>query len=372
MFLIAGLIYLSYGTRVIGGILILALVMFDVAQKRRLTVFSVGVSLAVAALIIIQASTLSSAGGGYLNWIQDNMKGGLIGVLLENGFTYAVGLAGIWENGYNRWIKYGLHLFIGMLALIGLAHRFHQGPKVHEWFFLLYILALFVIPAPGFRYLIPIVPLYILYAVLGAQQVSAMPATPVLRYTAVAAAAVITLSYVAKFSTMEYGRLSSGVGTPESKELFQFVRQQTEPDSVIIFRKPRALALFSDRKASVYPKPSPPISSWDDAAWKYFRDIDARYLILAASWHADGASERRENEWITQFVERYSERCERIFANRDFTVYRLRTSDNTHSIRTSAMAGAGPIRHAYLYLLQQAEDADQPHATGSPRRHLVS
>jgi hypothetical protein len=152
------------------------------------------------------------------------------------------------------------------------------------------------------------------------------------QYAPIIVAGALVLSYSSKYTTLDFGPIREGIDRKESKELFQFVRAHTHPDDIIIFRKPRALALLTDRRASIYPRPSDISSTSDGTAWNYFHDIRARYLIVGTTaWGRNPGIIQGiwwERQWEQQFVERYKECFEEVFSNADFTVYKIVLKDS--------------------------------------------
>ena len=123
------------------------------------------------------------------------------------------------------------------------------------------------------------------YVVIGAKEVSSPVNSRNLQYAPLVLALAAGLAYTGKFTTLDYGAISEGVGRVESQELFQYIREKTQPTDVLVFRKPRALALFTGRRVSIFPKPTENPLLWDGTAWNYFRDIGARYLVVAVARH---------------------------------------------------------------------------------------
>lgn len=119
-------------------------------------------------------------------------------------------------------------------------------------------------------------------------------------------------SYGASYSTRELGPLSEGVGTTASAELFTLVSTQSAADDVLIFRRPRALALFTGRRASVYHTVRD-----DGELLAYMDGIGARYLVTGPEPADDGG-------FLREFAERHPERFERVLTNADYRVYGAR------------------------------------------------
>lgn len=107
----------------------------------------------------------------------------------------------------------------------------------------------------GLRFLYPILPLGLLIAADGwqalAEKLSARVA-PFVRWTGLGAAgALIVLSLAVStqsgISNLQNGRDINGPFDPLSLEMFAFIREQTPPESVIVFFRPRVMRLLTER-----------------------------------------------------------------------------------------------------------------------------
>jgi hypothetical protein len=119
-------------------------------------------------------------------------------------------------------------------------------------------------------------------------------------------------AYTARYASLNRGPLDSGIETAKSAELFQYVRDRTGRDDVFIFRRPRALVLMTDRRASAYEQQPPR----DEELWSYFRRINARYVIASPLFEEDRAT-------LMPLLARRSEVIRGVFDNGDFQIYEL-------------------------------------------------
>ncbi len=126
--------------------------------------------------------------------------------------------------------------------------------------FLSYIALTFVLfiswpETQGLRFIFPILPLFLLIAAEGLKfglEKSSVKILPVFRWASIGAAGtliVLSLIVSAKigWGNLQNGRDINGPFDSVSNEMFDFVREQTPANSVIIFFKPRAMRLFTDR-----------------------------------------------------------------------------------------------------------------------------
>jgi hypothetical protein len=119
-------------------------------------------------------------------------------------------------------------------------------------------------------------------------------------------------SYAGKYLTYSPEAIVRGVESPESRELFAFVR--TSPrDSLFVFHKPRPLALFTGRRSVIY--------YWDpdvNRHWEYLTGIGATHIIVPKYIPVS-----RHTRFFMDMVDHYRDDLEIDFENRDFVVYRI-------------------------------------------------
>jgi hypothetical protein len=163
----------------------------------------------------------------------------------------------------------------------------------------------------GTRYLIPALPLYLFYAFLGMKAVSRQQRIEGLIFTTVLVAIVVT--YAAQYSRLDFGTIREGMARSETQQFFEYVRQRTRVDDIFIFRKPRALALFTGRSASAWHQPQD-----DQNLWNYIEQIRATHLVVGPKY-----LEPADREYLQRFIDRYRYRLQEVYTNADFKVYKI-------------------------------------------------
>ena len=168
----------------------------------------------------------------------------------------------------------------------------------------------------GIRFLIPLIPFYFYYGLLGIQEMDAAVERRWGRKHLVLATllAGVGVSYAGRYSTLSFGPLAEGISKRESVQLFEFVRDSTAPTDVLVFSRPRALALFTGRRVSGGYRPGDPCE-----LWRYLREIGASYLVTGPEpevWNTDAV-------YLRQFVSRFGRTFRPVMTNRDFGVYRI-------------------------------------------------
>jgi len=272
---VAALVYFCYGTRTIGGVLVPALAILAAIYWKR-GGQRLGWAVAIALVpCFIQYILLAR----YLNY-GDQLRlspATEIRVILDNVSTYSWHLATFWANPYAKWLRDLLFVAATLLASLAYFRRLRDRPRIYEIFLPLYLGVVILYPySGGFRYLIPVAPLYIFYALEGVDALSHLLKHRARIAVLVVLAALTAGSYGAEFGRAQFGAFHESADSKESAELFSFIRSYTAPNDVFVFQKPRTLALFTGRNASVYPA-----ARTRADFCRYFRVIGATYMIKA-------------------------------------------------------------------------------------------
>jgi hypothetical protein len=315
-FALAGLVvYLSFSTRTLGALVIPAMWAQELISKRRISRPVLLATLVFASLAVLQSLFLHSD-RHYL----DQFNAGPM-VLVHNAMGYLIRLTTFWHNGFLKVPSLGLFGLVTFLAVLGYVDRLRRRVTVCEAFAAIYLVVILLWPSyQGERYLYPIVPLYLFYAFGGLEHRWIAGRARLRRAVVATLALAIGLTYAARLAGSERGPLAEGVAKRESAELFDYVHRTTSDQDVLVFIKPRALALFTQRKASVYHQPDS-----DQKLWEYFRQIGATRLVVAENDEAFKNVEEPERlAFLRAFAKRNRERLESVYANRDFTVYKIK------------------------------------------------
>src|SRR5271168_2872092 len=240
--LLSVLLYCSYGTRTIGIVLLAALVLADLAKFRRPSRFMMAVVTATAILILAQTLFISSP-TGYVSAFHFSLR-----TTLVNASYYAKTLSYVWQNGFSKKLQIIFALFFTALAAISFARNLWKERAAREIYLLGYVGILLVWNAEiGLRGLVPILPLYIAYGVEEFGRII----EPLGMVTRRAAMTVLVLfcgmTFSAEIRRESHQQHEPNVHDAAAQELFSFLQTNTEPSEVLIFPKPRSLALFTNR-----------------------------------------------------------------------------------------------------------------------------
>ncbi len=310
---------------------------------------------------------LPGIGGGYARQLQPSLQ-----EITLNMFWRFKALVFYWDNDYSKLLRN----VGGLLLLIPAAWGFLQNnipskrlpkpsrpttasgaatgakPSFLGLAVLGYLGVLAIWTADDKRYLVPLFPAFVFYVLLaidslathGGKIAQGKGDSPIFVDTKIGtvpkigpsiARAVFSLfllfvvvSYAGFYFVTPYGPMKDGVESPAAVELFSFLREKTSPHETCIFSKPRALALYAERRASAYP-----LGEDEKQFWQYADSIDATLIIVGVGQkpREPGTIERvfvdAPPSRAAQGVARKSALPE-IYRNSAFRVYRLAKAKN--------------------------------------------
>ena len=315
--------YLAYGTREIGVVLLLTLVCYEIVALRRLT-WTVLVAVAVFLVLALLQKDLMTAAP-----IHPELHARLAAMAAGEGrkevehisifrfdpvhiarqvLRYGESIKDFWPGGYPAsWVA---ALLVTLLAVIGYARRLWLRISALEIYTAGYLAVILLFGGfQGIRYLLPVLPLYLYYAFAGMQ----FSAKCLDRRFAVVLFAVILFCagdvYLREYRKQDFSVVVGGISTPDAVAMFDYINTTTGPGDIIVFRKPRVMALLTNRDSSVYPP-------------NYNPPLLLRYLdVLGADYVVTGRFEM-DDRTLKPVIGEYPNRFEPVFSSGDFTVYR--------------------------------------------------
>lgn len=150
-----------------------------------------------------------------------------------------------------RFIYYGLVIFF----FIGTWVHYREDMLL-ILFFIAWMIVLITWPYwQGPRFIFPLLPIFIYFTFQGMKFVlSKLPASSmqigqsiVYGFWSVMAILFLVNSSLNAYTNLQAGREINGPYDPLSKEVYQYIKEETPEDSVVIFFKPRAMRLMTDR-----------------------------------------------------------------------------------------------------------------------------
>ena len=309
-YLVTGLlIYLACGTRSVGLTLLPVAFLFSLLQNKKITT-SLVVTLCVALLLIAVQSLLIHQTGAYFDQFPKSLSG-LISTIWKSIGYYLALFVGIFSIK-NFTIDCIVFLIMVEGFVLGLIIHVKKGISSFDLFFLIYLTLLLVWPSfQNWRFLVPIIPLYFLYIIegfdrlFGSIQLSWVRKT--LPYILLSSLIIFYAStYIAAFP-----RPISDIEKKETQEIFQFIRTETNSDDVILFFKPRVLALFTQRKSVAMAVPAP---NGDTLA--RMKELGVSIVILRLNHAIEYQPE------LSQLISTHPGNFQLLFENPEFRVFR--------------------------------------------------
>lgn len=304
-------IFAAFATRNVGLALFFVLPALDLIRFRRVTLFSI-VAVGAAAVPSVIVGLLLRTTSGYAHlftltpaWIA------------HSTLYFAKNFAGFWWSFSPTWPGYFVLALVAILAVRGLYIAITSGVGPVECFIPVYLCIILPYFAPGFiPYLVPLFPFLIAYALMGLHDFAARSR----QYIPVAVASItaVAVLFGASYARSDWGPIREGIGDSEFIAVCNFINRQTKRTDVIVFRKPRLMALLTEHPSTVYPMhldrdPTPA------EIWAYLEKIQAAYVIATnlsdPQFATDVVLDRALREHASQVAS--------VYRNGHFTIYRL-------------------------------------------------
>jgi len=207
-----------------------------------------------------------------------------------------------------------LSSFVLVFFIIGLVKKLGTQISFIEVLFLLYISVLLVYPYRhgGFRFLLPVAPFVLYYAVYGINRSGFNKVYK--KFTLVNLILILILiSFInpAIRIIKNQGNIVDGPQKPESVEVFKFIRDEMPENTVIGFFKPRVLAYYTERY-------SVSLENIDNVEQLFI--ALKKFNVLYILFH------RKFGRLAEEFVHIDSINPEVLFVNSDFELIKIKTN----------------------------------------------
>lgn len=294
---------LTCGTRIIGFIFIPSLFVYEIIKFKKLSrFFAVVVGLFVL-FVLIETVFFR---GDFSYFDQFYIKFSNICWLAK---LYLRSLFDFWRNGYSKIFGWLLFISISGLVVIGYLEKIKNKMTLREIFLILYLACIIIWPSyQGKRFLLPIIPLYLFYMFAGFEKIKFSQSKKIKYLLLAVLVGAIFFSYISWYLKANFTSIRQGFAKNKATALFDYIKKATDKNDVFIFRKPRVLALFAERSASVYHKPKS-----DGELWDYFNKIGADYIVTGPF----------DEPFFQFFVEKFKNNLKEVYANPAFKVYRI-------------------------------------------------
>jgi hypothetical protein len=335
--------YLAYGVRSLGLPLMPALVMSDVIRHRRISLTTL-IAAVVFGIFYLTQNAILETDQSYLDSYKHVMGGSA--ELVDNvdapeaepvdisrtisrameqlkisATFYHQNMNSFWFNGINVTLQDVVYVAMGVLAIIGFLGFVIRNPSTADYVLMVYGGILFLVPFYQGRYMLPLIPLYLLYIYRGGEilfvrDLFAVKSRSMLKIVIpVSITVVILLTYLGSYSTRDFGDFTKGVEVKESVEIFDFIRTSVPEDGLVVFRKPRTLALYTGRRSMRYH-----IGTNQSEFWNSLAEVGATHILVANR----GRGIIEEHEFLV-WIDESQNRLSLIFENADFRLFRINT-----------------------------------------------
>ncbi|MGO9097427.1 MAG: hypothetical protein ACLQGV_19680 [Bryobacteraceae bacterium] len=278
------------------GLTLGAAVLLTEFWRRRLTPYLAGAGLAFAAVVLLLGS-VSPSGLDYLRMFHPSL-----GTVKANVVEYVRYFALLYY-GVPKAAQYFLFFGATGLSVAG-AWRLRGSAGLVLIVYAAICLGLLAIwpAASGLRYIVSLIPLYLFFAIMGADWLRGW-----WRYGVHAVAAVTMICGAAHFANLARGPISGGVRQPEFQALASFLRQRAAKPDLVVFWNPRVLVLYTGGSATTY---APKLDA--ERNWEEFLRMGVRYIAVKKSYSDDKV--------LRSVLAAHSASVERVYENAGYLV----------------------------------------------------
>ena len=299
------LLMLCYLSRVTGLAIIGAFAINEFWRARRLRLFGMIAILLTAAGMIVYTRMASHAAQQYNSQFPFQPR-----AYVDHALFYLRTPAALWADA-PALLRYTLATATLGLSLVGAMQQFRQ-PTVAELYVALWIAVLVVYSSENMRYVMPLIPFFSIYSVLGLVYVLSQLRLPDRsRRLVLAVCGIVAVSSTAfNLRAIETGVIGEGVAQKSFVEVCSFLRQQTPADALILSWNPRVFALYTDKASALYPQTGSP--------GDFEARIPHRSPVFLVYYNRD-----LDQQKLTPYLRDAGSRLHLVFENGDFRVYAL-------------------------------------------------
>jgi hypothetical protein len=307
-------IYASFAVRTAGGILLPVLMIYLLLRFRRfrqiprgawIVLITAGLSTAIHLAVTLRESL------SYTDSLP-HQPVAVYHAMFSNGMMY------LWTLHYLFFPPWGGRLLsvlfcvlLGSLCIWGYVSRLRSEPAILEIFAPLYAALIMVVPWGSGRYLIPLIPLGLMYIVCAVRSLPGNGKWNIRTVGTVVVAGGIAGSCLTDYSAKNSSPIGESFGNSDFMSACAFLKHETPAGAVVICKKPRLSTLVSGHRSSVYDP-----DATDEQQLKWFNDCGARYVLTSPAFPGDRTI-------LRPFLERHPNLFRLTFRSGDFEVYKI-------------------------------------------------
>jgi hypothetical protein len=308
----ACLLMLCYLTRATGLALMIGFTGYELWRARRLRRFGVVAIVLTGIAVVIYTKFVFHVDRQYGSQFVFQP-----GVYAANALEYLRAPVAFWEAA-PRLVRYPLSAMAVVLGGIGFLRALSKA-TIAEFYFVTWVAVLIPYWVNNIRYMLPLLPLVLIYAAEGLLFVTHSLLRPGLPRKAVlvtCGVAVLCASAV-NMRVIETGPIREGIEKPSFAEVCSFLRRQTPANALILSWNPRVFAFYTRRPSALYPQAAP-LASFD-------REIAGAGPVFLVFYNHE-----LDRTKLTPYLHQF--RPPSLFKNQDFQVFAISlmpvTNDN--------------------------------------------
>jgi hypothetical protein len=197
------------------------------------------------------------------------------------------------------------------LFLLGFIKKIISKADIADYIFTAYLIIIFSFPAvQGFRYLLPIYPIILIYIVFGFKSIKINFPSKRNVFLTIAVSSLLILIYYNGISSVikSQKKTLAGPQTSYSIETFHYIQKNTDENSIFAFIKPRVLALYTTRQSIGIGKGK----SIEEIDQK-FSEVGVNYILTV---------EDKKSKQFENYIEHYNHKLELIWENDRFKIFK--------------------------------------------------
>ncbi|MCY1720376.1 hypothetical protein OU798_08485 [Prolixibacteraceae bacterium Z1-6] len=203
------------------------------------------------------------------------------------------------------------------LFIIGFFRKVLYRADVLDFIFILYSVAVLCFPAyQGFRYLLPVYPIIIIYIFQGFKSINMQVKLKNHYLLPLVVSTLLLLWYYEGIEKvlMAKNYINAGPQTDYSIEAFSYIQSNTDENSIIAFTKPRVMALYSSRKSIAI------------GSVKNLEEVDRKFLETGVDYLV--MTDDLRNQILDNYISHYGVKLKLVWKNTRFKVYKLLGSES--------------------------------------------
>jgi hypothetical protein len=199
------------------------------------------------------------------------------------------------------------------LIFLGFYLRLKRGVEFVDILLMVYMCVLYIYPylASGYRFLVPVTPVLLVYATEGLYfLMEALQWKKFILYSLCIISFYAVYKYDWRIILDNQNKVLQGPQRMDSKITFDFIKNNTDKNSRILFKKPRALSLYTGRSCFL----NNPDESIEDLA-NQIKEYNIDYILI---------SEDISDETIKEFISKNPEKIELVWNNSIYRFFKVR------------------------------------------------